>query len=95
MPVELTLEKKVSEALWKASGAFINNENPNAVESVEANVLVKQNGNAFILHATPQGINGQIGKRQILHYTPHQPCIIDMPMKGSKLTFNQIFVTLK
>ena len=59
------------------------------------NVLVKQNGNAFILHATPQGINGQIGKRQILHYTPHQPFIIDMPMKGSKLTFNQIFVTLK
>lgn len=95
MPVELTLDKKVSEALWKASGTFINNEVADAVESVEAHVLLKQEGNAFSLHAIPNRMNGRIANKEILHYAPHKPCIVDHPMKGSKLTFNQIFVTLK
>jgi hypothetical protein len=95
MPVNLVLDEKVSEALWRASGAFINNDDPNDIQSLDANILVKQHGNELTLYAAEGRDNGKIGQHAVLHYTPHEPIIIDNPMRGTKLSFKQIFASVK
>lgn len=95
MPVNLVLEEKVSEALWRASGAFVNNSDYNDIQSLDAIVFVKQNGNELTLFAAEGKDNGKIGQHAVLHYTPHEPIIIENPMRGTKLSFKQIFASVK
>lgn len=95
MPVQLTLTKKVSDSLWRASGTFSNDDEGNSFSHVANDILVKQNGNELELFADESLNNGTIGKHQVIHFAPHEPFIIDEVNVGTKLNFKEIFVTVK
>lgn len=95
MPVNLTLTQKVSDALWRASGTFTNDEVGNELSHQANNILVKQNGNELELYASPTEYNGTIGQHEVIHFAPHEPFIIDDVGVGTKLNFKEIFVTVK
>jgi hypothetical protein len=95
MPVNLTLTQKVSDALWRASGTFSNEEEGNSVSHQATDILVKQNDNELELFADVNEYNGKIGNHSVIHFAPHEPFIIDDVGVGTKLNFKEIFVTVK
>lgn len=95
MPVNLILTNKVSDALWRASGTFSNDEVGNEFSHQANNILVKQSGNELELYAEQNQFNGTIGQHEVIHFAPHEPFIIDDVSIGTKLNFKEIFVTVK
>lgn len=92
MPVKLTLQSKVSDSLWRATGTFADT---NSGHSVGADVIVKQDGKHFILWAEPNKNNGIVNGSKVLHYVKHKPATIELVKPGTQLVFNNILVTLK
>lgn len=95
MPVKLIIGDKISETLYRASGFFINNENPDDIKRAEADVIVCHMNGELTLHATEGADNGHIGGKAVLGYVPHEPLLIEEVGPGIELAFKQILVTVK
>ncbi len=95
MPVKLTLTKKVSDVLWRASGTFSNEEETTETNHQATDILVKQNGNELELFASSDEYNGKIGLYNVIHFAPHEPFIIEDVSVGTQINFKEIFVTVK